>query len=144
MKQAIGIALAMFIGGMPLAVTPAEPDAETRAAARLIASVEQPLAKRDLKGYCAAVYGTPDYAKFVASACQAGIKKKVKKPEDCSDANLKQEIGRIIGSCVAMPPEQFDMTVKRWSEVRGKFLVEMKTKGIDGEKTLKEERAKLR
>lgn len=144
MKQVTRIAAALFIGGMPLAAAPAEPAAEARAAARMIVSVEQPLAKRDLKGYCAAVYGTPDHAKYVASACQAGVKSNVRKPEDCSDANNKQTIARIIAGCTAMTPEKFDATVKLWDDVRRKFLAEMTAKGVDGEKTLKEERSKLR
>jgi hypothetical protein len=144
MRREIRIALVLFIGGMPLSAAPAEPDAETRAAAKLIASVEQPLVKRDLKGYCAAVYSTPDHAKYVASSCQAGVKNNARKPEDCSDANNKQTIAKIIAGCIAMTPEKFGATIKLWDEVRQKFLAEMTAKGIDGEKVLKEERAKLR
>lgn len=144
MNHQICIALAIFIGGMPLVAAPAEPGSEARAAARLIASVEQPLAKRDLKSYCAAVHGTPDYASYVARACQAGVKNNVKKPEDCSDTNIKQEIENVIGRCASMTAEQFDTTAKRWDEVREKFIKEMAAKKVNGEAVLEEARARLR
>jgi hypothetical protein len=144
MKRQICIVLAIFIGGMPHVAAAAEPDAEARATARLILSVERPLAERDVKNYCAAVYGTPDYAGFVMRACQAGVKSTAKKPEDCSEANIKQVVKNDVDRCLGMTAEQFDATVKRWAGMRGGFLKDMAAKGVDGEKVLKEERAKLR
>ncbi len=121
----------------------AEPDQEMRKAAAMIASVEKPMAKRDLKGYCAATRGSPDYPGYVARACQAYVKNNFKKAEDCSEANVKQEIAKDNATCLAMSPGDFDNEMatqrKGWERTFGS----MKEKGVDADKLMKEERAKI-
>ena len=122
----------------------AEPDDEMRKGAKLIASVEVPMAKRDLKGYCAATRGAPEYPGYVARACQLFVKNNLKKAEDCSDANIKQEIAKDNASCLGMSTGDFDKEMaaqrKGWERILGL----MKDKGVDTDKLMKEERAKLR
>lgn len=51
------------------------------------------VAKRDLKGFCAAAYGSPYYAGYAARACQSRVKNNMKKPEDCTEHNPRIVIG---------------------------------------------------
>ena len=89
MTNRILFSAAFLITGLSLATPPAqgaEPDADMRAGARLLVSLEGPMAKRDLKSYCAARNGSPEYAGYVMRACQAFVKNNLKKAEDCSEA----------------------------------------------------------
>ncbi len=143
----IRMALVFFVTSMLFTasgVWGAEPDAEMRKGAKLIASAEVPMAKRDLKGYCAATRGSPEYPGYVARACQMSVKNNLKKAEDCSDANIKREIAKDSASCLGMSAGDFDKEMvtqrKGWERTLGL----MKEKGVDTDKLMREERAKIR
>ncbi|MCF8198611.1 MAG: hypothetical protein K9J42_07585 [Sulfuritalea sp.] len=119
----------------------AEPDDEMRRAARFIVDVEGVMAKRDLKGYCAATRGSPEYPGYVARACQAFVKNKMKKAGDCSDAHIKKEVASDIANCLAMPAADFDKEAAIQREGWERILGSMKAKGVDTDKLMKEVRA---
>ena len=122
----------------------AEPDAEMRKAAKLIVAVEGPMAQRDLKGYCAATRGSPEYPGYVARTCQMFVKNNLKKAEDCSDANIKQEIAKDHASCLSMSAGGFDKEMATQRKGWERTLGLMKEKGVDTDKLMREERAKIR
>ena len=147
MTNRILLSAAFLITGLSLATPPAqgaEPDADMRAGARLLVSLEEPMAKRDLKSYCAARNGSPEYAGYVMRACQAFVKNNLKKAEDCSEAAVGQEIRKDTDRCLAMSDGEFDKEMLIQRRGRENFTKRMKENGIDGEKLLQEERAKLR
>ena len=147
MTNRILFSAAFLITGLSLATPPAqgaEPDADMRAGARLLVSLEGPMAKRDLKSYCAARNGSPEYAGYVMRACQAFVKNNLKKTEDCSEAAVGQEIRKDTDRCLAMSDGEFDKEMLTQRRGRENFTKRMKENGIDGEKLLQEERAKLR
>ncbi len=122
----------------------AEPDAEMRRAAKLIANAEVPMTKRDLKGYCAATRGSAEYPGYVARTCQMFVKNNLKKSEDCSDANIKQEVAKDNASCLGMSAGDFDKEMATQRKGWERILGEMKQKGVDTDKLMTEERAKIR
>ena len=122
----------------------AEPDEEMRKGAKLIASVEGLMAKRDLKGYCAATRGSPEYPGYVARACQMSVKNNLKKAEDCSDASIKQEVAKDNASCLGMSAGDFDKEMVTQRNGWERILGSMKQKGVDTDKLMKEERARIR
>ena len=138
---------AILSAGMMFAATQTmgqDQNAEVRSAAKMLAGLERPLEKRDINGYCTALQADPDYAGYMTRVCQFSVKNKLKKPEDCSDANMKQEMKKDFDVCLAMPLEEFEKTVMKWREARASFVRDMKAKGVDGEKLLAEERVKSR
>lgn len=116
---------------------------DNRSVARLMAQAEDAMDKRDLKGYCAVTVGTPEYPGYVALACLERAERKLKKIEDCSLTNVKKEAKRDIDQCLAMSTEQFGKRISEQSRGRDAWIKEMKRRGVDGEKLLREERAKL-
>ena len=54
-----------------------DPSVEMRGAARMIVGVERPLEKRDLPGYCKALYGGAAYRSYLSQLCDLAIKKDV-------------------------------------------------------------------
>lgn len=122
----------------------AEPDEEMRKGAKLIASVEGLMAKRDLKGYCAATRGSPDYPGYLLRACQMFVTNNLKKAEDCSDANIKQEVAKDKASCLAMSSGNFDQEMATQRSGWERTLGQMRVKGVDTDLLMKEERAKIR
>lgn len=144
--------VSLFVGsvlmaGISLAVTPAmgvEPDAEMRSAARMIAGAERPLEKRDLNGYCTVLYGGPEYVGYLTSICELAIKKDVIDAAACTAEKIRQDVRKSLETCVAMPPEQLEKAIQGWRSLREKFVSDTKTRGVDGEKLLQEEQAKLR
>ena len=68
----------------------------------------------------------------------------LKKPEDCSEANIKQQMTNNTDCCLALSKGEFDKQIlveRREWETSVKY---MKGRGIDVAKLLQEERAKLR
>ena len=142
MATSIRIALSSLIIGMLLATPPAlgaEPTEDMRAFARMFAALEA----RDLKGYCTAMHDAP-YAGYLTRVCQSAVQNKLKKPEDCSQESIAQQVRNDNQQCLAMPTAEFEKTAQRYPEAREKFLKEATAKGIDGDKLLQEERAKIR
>lgn len=134
-----------LVTGMSLATLPAlgaEPTEDMRVTARVLASQEAPVAKRDLKGFCAATYGSPDYAGYSARACQLWVKNNMKKPEDCTEVNIQQEIRKDTDRCLAMSDEDFDKQIVAQRKARAEFIAKMKEEGVDGEKLLQHELAR--
>lgn len=121
----------------------AEPDEEMRKGAKLIASAEGSMAKRDLKGYCAATRGSPDYPGYLVHACQMFVKNNLKKTEDCSDASIKQEVAKANASCLTLSAGDFDKEMANQRKGWERTLGQMKEKGVDTDKLMKEERAKI-
>jgi len=136
------IASVFLVTGMSLAAPPvlgAEPTEAMRTFARMFAALEA----RDLKGYCTAMHGA-SYAGYLERVCQSAVQNRVKKAEDCSPENIAQQTKSDTGQCLLMPAAEFEKTVLRGREGGQAFLKEMAAQGIDGEKLLQEERAKIR
>lgn len=121
-----------------------EPTDEQRYAARLYARVEAPLASRNQKAYCEAFYGTEDYRGYRARACETGIKVGVRKPEECTAKAVDERIKEDRKKCLAQNKAEFDATIDKHTEGRAGFVGRMAENGIDGEKLIAEERAKLK
>jgi hypothetical protein len=131
--------LAMGAAGMSVAALPApaaEPTEEMRTFARMFATLEA----RDLKGYCAAMHGAP-YAGYLSRVCKSAIQNKLKKPEDCSQESIAQQVKADAGQCLAMRAGEFEKKVQRGAEASQSFVKQMTAQGVDGEKLLQEERA---
>lgn len=136
------IALVSLITGITLAATPvlgAEPTEDMRTFARMFAALEA----RDVKGYCAAMHGA-SYTGYLNRVCQSAVQNKTKKPEDCLQESIAQQVKIDSQKCLVMPAAEFEITVQRFPVAREKFIKDVKAKGIDGEKLLQEERVKLR
>lgn len=121
-----------------------EPTDEQRYAARLYARFEAPLASRNQNAYCAAFYGTEDYRIYHARACDMGIKVGVRKPEDCTAKAVNDQAEERHRKCLAQSSAEFDATIDKHKEGRAGFVERMAGEGIDGEKLIAEERAKLK
>ncbi|MEO8101219.1 MAG: hypothetical protein ABI790_01765 [Betaproteobacteria bacterium] len=121
-----------------------EPDEEMRKGARTIANMERPMAKHDLKGYCAATRGSPEYPGYVVRACQFSVKNNLKKAEDCSDENVKKEVAKDNATCLAMSTGDFDKEMAAQRKGWERTFASMKDKGVDADKLMKEERAKIK
>lgn len=146
-SRARRVSRAILIAGLSLAAVPAmgvEPDAEMRSAARMIAGAERPLVKRDLNGYCTVLYGGPEYVGYLTGICELAIKKDVIDAAACTAEKIRQDVRKSLETCVAMPPEQLEKAIQGWRSLREKFISDTKTRGVDGEKLLQEEQAKLR
>ena len=136
------IALAVLSSCASLASTPvfaAEPSDEMRMFARMFATLEA----RDVKGYCEAMH-RPAYADYLSRVCQSAVQNRMKKPEDCSQQSIAQQVKLDAGKCLAMPAAEFEKTALRGIDGSRIFVKEMATQGVDGERLIKEERAKLR
>ena len=114
---------------------------DLRRAAGVIASVERPLGKGDVGGYCNAMYNSPDYLGYLTRVCEAGVRNRLRKPEECVPEGVKVEAKREMSQCAAMSPAEFDATKTKWREARGAFVKEAAAKGVDGEQLLKDEQA---
>ena len=142
MTIAIRISWAFLITGMSLATTPvlgAEPTEDMRTFVRMFAALEA----RDHKGYCAAMHGAP-YAGYLDRVCQSAVQNKLKKPEDCSPERITQQVKVDTAQCLAMPAAEFEKTALRGREASKAFVKQMTAQGVDGDKLLQEERAKIR
>lgn len=137
----IRTALAFMITGLSLATTPAlgaEPTEDMRTFARMFATLEA----RDHKGYCAAMHGAP-YVGYLNRVCQSAVQNKLKKPEDCSPEHMTRQLKLDADKCLAMPAAEFEKTAFRGREGSKALVKQMTAQGIDGEKLLQEERAKI-
>lgn len=137
----IRIALAFLITVLSLATPPAlgaEPTEDMRTFARMLASLDA----RDLKGYCTSMHTAP-YAGYLSRVCQAEVQHKLKKPEDCSQEKIAEQIKIDNAQCLAMPADKFEETMLHGREGSKEFVKQMAAQGIDGEKLLQEERAKI-
>jgi hypothetical protein len=134
-------ASAFLVTGMFLAppVLGAEPTEEMRTFARMFAALEA----RDLKGYCAAMHGEP-YVGYLNRVCESAVQNKVKKPEDCLQESILQQVKIDNGKCLAMPATDFEKTALRGGEGTKAFITEIKTQGVDGDALIQQERAKRR
>lgn len=142
----IRIAAAFMVSGISLATLPAlsaELTEDMRASARTLAGQEIAIAKHDLKGFCTATYGSPEYASYTARACHFWLKNNMKKPDDCTEANIQQEIRKGIGHCLEMSGSDFDKQILNQRKEREVFIAKMRKAGMDGEKLLHDELAKL-
>jgi len=117
----------------------AEPTEEMRMFARMFETLEA----RDLKGYCAAMHGEP-YAGYLGRVCESAVQNNLKKPEDCSQQSIAQQVKTDAAKCLAMPPAEFEKTVLRGVDASKTFVKQMATQGVDGEKLLQDERTKRR
>ena len=146
MSVRIRIAGAIVLSGLALCALSAlgaDLSEVMRVQARILAGQEIPLAKRDLKGYCNATYGSPDYAAYAAGVCQMWVKNSGRKAEECAEANVRQAIRKDIERCMAMSEGEFDKQILIHARLREEFIRNMQEEGLDGEKLLQEERAKL-
>lgn len=142
MATRIRTAWACLITGACLATTPvigAEPTEEMRTFARMFATLEA----GDLKGYCAAMHDAP-YAGYLNRVCESAVQNKLKKAEDCSQENIARQVKTDAEQCLAMPAAEFEKKVQRGAEASQSFVRQTAAQGIDGEKLLQEERARLR
>jgi hypothetical protein len=144
------IAGAILSIGMTLAATQAmgadaaaKPDPETRQIARMMAQIEMAMEKRDLKGYCAATSGSPDYTGTVALACLERAEEKRGKLEDCSLPKILSQVKKDRDQCLAMSTEEFQKRISNFPGGRDKWVKSLKQRGVDGDKLLQEERSKL-
>lgn len=142
MIKTIPVATAFLAAGMLLATGPAA-SAETTEEMRTFARMFTSLEARDLKGYCTAMHG-PQYAGYLGRVCQSSVQNKMKKPEECSPDSIAQQARAEAAKCLAMPPAEFDKAVARGVEGSKAFVKQMASQGVDGEKLLKEERARRR
>ena len=121
-----------------------KPDADTRQIARMMAQIEIAMEKRDLNGYCAATSGSPDYPGTVALACLERVEEKKAKPEDCSLPKVLSQAKRDRDQCLAMPTDEFQKRISDQPRRRDAWIKAVKQGGVDGDKLMQEERAKLR
>ena len=142
MMNKMCITIACLITGLSLTapVLGTEPIEEMRSFARMSVLVET----RDQKGFCAAMVADPSYVGYVNRACQFAVKNKLKKPEDCSPENIAREISADSDQCLTMSAAEFKKSTEKWPKLREEFIKDAMAKGIDGEKLLQEERAKIR
>lgn len=134
--------LAFLITGATLATSPvlgAEPTEEMSTLARMFATLEA----RDLKGYCAAMHGAP-YVGYLDRVCQSAVQNRVKKPEECAQQSIAQQVELDNGQCLAMSAVEFEKTALRGAEGSKAFVKKMAAQSIDGEKLIRDEGAKLR
>lgn len=121
-----------------------EATADQRSTARIYARIEAPLANRDQKAYCEAFLGNEDYLGYVKRACEFGVKAGVRKPEQCGAQAVAAEAAADGGKCLEMDRASFDATVAKQGEGRARFVKSMAEQGIDGDRLIAEERAKLK
>lgn len=122
----------------------AEAPDEMRRAAGVITSVEGPLGKGEVAGYCNAIFGSTDYLGYLARVCEAGVRNKLRKPEECTPEAGRVEAKRELAQCAAMSPADVEAAKIKWREARSAFAKQAASKGFDGEQLLKEEQAKRR
>jgi len=142
------LATSALIVGVAIAATPSfvlddQPATAQQVAAYLV-SVERPLQKNDLKGYCSAVLGRPAALQMHTRMCQDAVKSKHNKPEDCTEARIKQHARKVMDECLAMPAGEFAEVRKAYPEARADFIKNAKAQGLDGQKLMSAERAKLK
>lgn len=143
-KPVIPLICAFLIGFPPATANAAEPTEEMRQAAKVLAGQEDSIEKRNLKGYCAATYGSASYAAYVARACQLSVRNNLKKVEDCGEAHIRQEVAKDTDRCTAMSDSEFDTAVTLQRRARASFVRAAKEKDVDGEKLIQAERDNLR
>lgn len=141
MAIGIRIALTFLVTGTSLAAPPVQ-DAELTEDMRALARMYAALDARDQKAYCGSMHATA-YADYVDRACQFAIKVKLKQPEDCSQERIAQEVKQDAAECLAMPADEFEKKAFNGREVRAALVKQMQEHGVDGEKLLQEERAKI-
>jgi hypothetical protein len=135
----VALAFAGLTLAAPLALA-ADPTEAMRTFARIFATLEA----RDLKGYCAAMHGAHSYVDYRTNVCQSAVQNKVKKPEECTPESVAQQIKADTDKCLAMPADEFEKTVQRGGEASKAFVKQTASESVDGEKLLREERAKLK
>lgn len=140
-RQCLAAAAIALASSLAMAVE--APD-EMRHAAGVIASVQGPLGNGDVGAYCNAMYGSPDYLGYLARVCEAGVRNKLRKPEECTPEAGKIGAKRELAQCAAMSPADVEAAKSKWREVRAAFVKEASSKGFDGEQLLNEEQAKRR
>src|SRR5258705_13753980 len=94
MRNAI-LAASTLMAGVAIAATPFtldEQPATAQQVAAYLASLEGPIQKGDLKGYCTAVLGRPAGLQMQTRRCQDGVKNKQNKPEDGTETRIKQQM----------------------------------------------------
>jgi len=131
-----------LVTSMALFISPvgaAEPTEDMRTAARVFATLEAV----NLKGYCDAMNGPP-YVVYLTRVCRSAVQNRMKKPEDCSPDNITQQLKTDHGQCLTMPAAEFEKAVIRGAEGGKAFVKQTAAQGVDGEKLIREERAKLR
>ena len=141
MMHGIRIALVFLITVLSLATTPtlgAEPTEDIRTFARIFATLDA----HDLKGYCTEMHAAP-YTGYLSRACQSAVQNKIKKPEDCSQDKISEQIRIDTEQCLAMSADKFEETMLHGRVSRKEFVEKMAAQGIDGEKLLQDERAKI-
>jgi hypothetical protein len=141
MTNSIRTTLAFLAAGLSLASAPihaADPTKDMRTFARMFAMLEA----RDHKGYCAAMHGDA-YVGYLNRVCQSAVQNRLKKPEDCSSENIARQLKADADKCLAMPATEFNQAVLRGREGSKAFVEQMTAQGVDGEKLLREEQAKM-
>ncbi|MBX9906221.1 MAG: hypothetical protein K2Y31_17895 [Burkholderiales bacterium] len=137
------LAACAAIAATPSFVLDDQPATAQQVAAYLV-SVERPLQKNDLKGYCSATLGRPGVLQMHARMCQDAVRSKHNKPEDCTEARIKQHAKNGMDECLAMPAGEFAKAQKDFREGLEEFTKDAKAKGVDANKLLAAERAKLK
>jgi hypothetical protein len=117
---------------------------EARLTAEIIVRMERPVQKRDQKAFCTVMTSASGFDAYQKRACESGVRNKVKKPEECSEANLKLEAKRDTDRCLGLSAADFEDALVPWRTAKEKFIKDAAAKGLDGEKLLQEERVKLR
>lgn len=132
------------LGIAPLAAIAQGESAEIRESARMMARVDHSVRNKDLKGYCAATVGAPGYAGYVERACQSGMKNNMKTAQDCTPEKVSAQVAADRAQCLAMSAEKFDEAASQQPQRRAQWIKMAGARGVDGEKLLDEERAKLK
>lgn len=136
--------LTVSLGGVPLTVAAQGESAEIRESARMMARVDHSVRNKDLKGYCAATVGAPGYAGYVERACQSGMKNNMKTAQDCAPEKVAAQVAADRAQCLAMSPKKFDEAASQQPQRRAQWIKMVGARGVEGEKLLDEERAKLK
>ena len=144
MNRLLHLATASIVALMASYAFGKEPTDDQRDVARLHARIEAPLASRNQKAYCEAFYGTEDYRRFRTRDCETGIKLGRRKPEECTSKAVDERVADEHKKCMAQGSAEFEATIDRHKEGRSGFVRRIAGQGIDGEKLIAEERAKLR
>jgi len=142
------LATSALAAGVAIAATPSfvldEQPATAQQVAAYLVSVERPIQKGDLTGYCSAVFGRPAVLQMHARMCQDAVKRKHNKPGNCTEAGIKQHFKKELDGCLAMPAGEFAKAQNDFREGLEAFIKDAKTKGVDAGKLLAEARVKLK
>jgi len=117
----------------------AEPTEDMRALAAMLAALDA----QDQNAYCKTMQAEP-YAGYLGRVCQSAVQNKLKKAEDCSSEHIAQQAKSDNQQCKKMTRADFDKIALRSREAVKTFIEQARAQGVDGEKLLQSERAKLR